>query len=236
LEIDGNGEQLRIEYDVIQYRLIIRDMNGNVKLFASFPALGEIDKAVNELKKIGKIIKEGFYTDEEAPLIQKMYDKAEKDKKGKIEKEQNPYRRMDKEELKKRYFEIANNELPKILANGFVKAFQKYKNGKSGANEICCILDINKKSKMIFVYGDGSDCEDTSDESVFLKYPCDETLYKCKLMIEAIDTLNLGQESSHWLTDAVNLAEKQNVFKDLSVTIYGNVQYGEIELDVIYEK
>jgi hypothetical protein len=49
-------------------------------------------------------------------------------------------------------------------------------------------------------------------------------------------TLNLGQESSHWLTDAISLAEEQGAFKDYTITIYGNIGYGEIELDVIYEK
>jgi hypothetical protein len=93
---------------------------------------------------------------------------------------------------------------------------------------------------MVFVYGDGGECEGADDENVFYKFSCGETLGKCKNAVGMINmlshTLNLGQESSHWLTDAIMLAEKQGAFKDYTITIYGNVGYGEIELDVIYEK
>jgi hypothetical protein len=235
MEITANGKQVRIEYDIEQYCIVIHDMNGGIGQMAYCRTFEELDKIINHVKQFDEITKEGFYSDEEAPLIQAAYENIRKIKKWKITKDANPYKKMDKEELKKIYFETANNELPKILANGFLQALQKYKKDNSGENEFCCILDIGKRSKMVFVYGDGSDCENANDEMVFYKFPCDEILYKCKLMVEAIDTLNLGQESSHWLTDAVALAENENVFNKLSVTIYGNVQYGKIELDVIYE-
>jgi hypothetical protein len=136
--------------------------------------------------------------------------------------------------ISKEYFDIANNEIPGLLAPGFVKAMKKYDSEQSG--EICCILDIDSEpSRMVFVYGDGLGCEGADDESVFFVYPCGDTLKKCKQMIGAIDTLNAGQESGHWLTDALGLAKDEGAFGDVSVTIYGDVQYGDYELDVIYE-
>jgi hypothetical protein len=154
---------------------------------------------------------------------------------GKVEKTQNPYKETNKKELSKEYFEIANNQLPEILSEGFVKAIKAFKKADSDESEICCILDIGKKSKMVFVYGDGSECDDSNDESVFFKYPCDEILQTCKLMVDALETLNMRQESIHWLIDAIKIAEEKSAFKDFSMTIYGNVQYGDHELDVIYE-
>jgi hypothetical protein len=87
---------------------------------------------------------------------------------------------------------------------------------------------------MVFAYGDGGECENATDKSVFFTYRCD-LLKKCESLVREIETLHLGQESSHWLTDAVKLAETEGAFKDLTITVYGNYQFGEIELDVIYE-
>jgi hypothetical protein len=236
---DFNDGKIMLEYDLMKPRLFYKVLDSSVE-FKQYADIEELNKTVAEMKtqweKEGyKLTNEGFHDDTEAPIFQKMFDKLEKDSKLIIKKEDNPYKKMDKEKIKKEYFGIANNELPEILSEGFVKAIQKYKKAKSDDNEICCILDINKKSKMVFVYGDGEECENADDENVFFKHPIDETLYKCKSMVEAIDTLNLSQESSHWLSDAIITAKEQSIFKDLSITIYGNVQYGEHELDVIYE-
>jgi hypothetical protein len=241
VEYKKGDEEYRLDYDLQRSRFFYKEKDDSF-VFKQCASIEEFKETIEGIKKEWedngyKSANEGFSDDTEALIMQKIFDKVEKDNKSntRVKKEENPYKNKNQEDLKKEYFNIAGSRLPKILSDGFVKALQKYKKAGNDEDEICCILDIKDKSKMIFVYGDGGDCEGAGDENVFFVYTCDGTLNKCKSMVEAIETLNLRQESSHWLTDAINIAAEQGVLKGLSITIYGNVQFGDIELDVLYE-
>jgi hypothetical protein len=232
----GNGEY-KLEYDLSRNRFFYKDNNDSF-VFKQCRDTEDFDKTIETLKKEWenngyKKTAEGFHDDNEAFLMQKIFEKVEKNKKSNDKKEENSYKNKNKDDLRKEYFQIVNNELPEKLSVGFEKAIEKYKKTDADETEICCILDI-KNAKIIFVYGEGSDCESSDDENIFFEYSCD-TLKKCKSMVDALDTLNLKQESSHWLADTINIVEGHGKLKDLSIAIYGNVQFGDIELDVIYE-
>lgn len=246
---NDNGQEIRLEYDVNNNRIYTREEDGSVQ----FLGLGgnDLPRAIealkNHFKEMGfKEADSGVYKKErhidgsKFPLHDETCDFLDCALYG-IKKQQElpeltPEEKLHIEKTTKEYFSIANKELPQILAMGFVKAMEKYDRKKS--KEICCILDIDsKQSQMVFVYGDGSDCKNTKDESVFFVYPCDDTLKKCKALAGEIKTLNVGQESAHWLSHAMELAKRKGAFKGLSrITVYGDIQYGEYELDVIYER
>jgi hypothetical protein len=240
IEYKKNNEEYRLEYDLSKIRLFYKENDGAF-IFDQCTSEKGLKEVVETIKKDWeskgyKKSGEGFHGDDETFLMQKIFDKVEKDGKSDNKKEDNPYKSKNKEALRNEYFNIANNELPKMLSAGFIKAVQKYKKSGNDEGQICCILDIaHDKPRMIFTFGDGGDCESASNENVFLVYPTDTALSKCKSMVEAVDTLNLKQESSHWLSDAAAIAAEQGALKDISVTMYGNIQFGDLELDVIYE-
>jgi hypothetical protein len=142
---------------------------------------------------------------------------------------------MNPADLRKEYFEMSNYILPKELAMGFVNAMDAYRKNKIVGSSICCIADISRKgSKLVFVIGDGGDCGSPDDEFVFYVQKYDGNLAKSRAMVEAIDTLNIGQESGHWLTDAIMIADDQGAFRDIPLEIFGNYNYGDADLDVLF--
>jgi len=164
--------------------------------------------------------------------IKKLMDEVEKEEGFSDYKSPNPYKNMDKELLKKQYFSLANDTLPATLASGFVKAMEKFRKKRSPEQyEICCVVDTQKPA-LVFSFGD--ECEDIEDEQIFHIHRCNKTIIKCAEMVDVIDTLNIGQECCHWLTDAILLAEKQDAFANTEVEILGNYMYGEYEMDVIH--
>jgi hypothetical protein len=164
--------------------------------------------------------------------IESLMDNVEKEHGVSPYKTPNPYFGQDEEVLKKQYFSLANHELPEMLALGFVKAMEKIKKKNSKQKiELCCVVDT-ENSCLVFAYGD--ECEDKEDDNVFYTHKCKEPFTKCADMVEAISTLNIGQESSHWLTDAIALAQQQEAFLNINVEILGSYMYGEYDMDVIY--
>jgi hypothetical protein len=119
-----------------------------------------------------------------------------------------------------------------MLALGFVKAMEKIKKKNSKQKiELCCIVDT-ENSSLVFAYGD--ECEDREDDNVFYAYKCKEPFTKCADLVEAISTLNVGQESTHWLTDAIALAQQQEAFQNIDIEIFGSYMYDAYDMDVIF--
>jgi hypothetical protein len=82
---EPDGCIFRLEYDNMQYRFLIRTDSGSICVFANFSSLEEVRNFaglfIDGFKHDGaEIINEGFYTKEEEPSIQNLYDNAEKDK------------------------------------------------------------------------------------------------------------------------------------------------------------
>jgi len=134
--------------------------------------------------------------------------------------------------------------LPQLLAPAFVNAMEKYR--KDSLNEkICCILNIDRKAKVSFFYGDNENMDKGTPFYEHFDEVLSETLKGTKILMEVI-TRNWTKHFARCLQIAAKLAEEQKAFDNISITIYGKLiiyghekRYGPYNIDiveVIYKK
>ena len=140
--------------------------------------------------------------------------------------------------LNKRFFELANDDLIPELADHIEIALEKFEElqkDDSDLSEIIIVADVEER-RFVFALGDGSDLESADDDCVFYIAKSDD-FKKCMKLLEFIcfgnhpeGTLRLDREVYHWIGDAL-----QDVDCNVAVTIYGNYDYGESEVDPFLE-
>lgn len=141
-------------------------------------------------------------------------------------------------ELGELFFELGNEHLVPGLSRHVEIALEKFGElqGKDEElSEMIIVADVDEKL-FAFATGDGSELESKDDESVFYIAQSPEfaeTMELLKLIgwpYNLDGTIKLTSEVYHWIGDALS-----DVNTDLSLTIYGNYDYGESEVDPFWE-
>jgi len=130
--------------------------------------------------------------------------------------------------LEEMYWDVANHVLPKLLSEGIVQAMEAYVETGIAAKaeaeddyEITCRLEV-EKGNMVF----------KRKRKVFFTFPC-ELLPRVRKWLFALKYV-LGQEASHWLNDAMDIAARKGAFYEIeSICILG--ECGGYDMDVVYE-
>ena len=121
--------------------------------------------------------------------------------------------------LEEMYTDVSNTVLPKTLSEGVVQAMKV-----CSGEEIACRLD-GDEGKMVF-YQDNN--------KPFFIFPCD-LLGRVHRWCFALKR-NQGQEATHWLSDAMVIADNAGAFKAIKHICVIGEYYGDGDMDVVFEK
>ena len=142
------------------------------------------------------------------------------------------------QELGKLFFEFGNEHLVPELSKHIEIALEKFgelQTEDDELSEMIIVADVDEKL-FAFATGDGSDLSSKDDDSVFYiaqSPEFNETMELLKLIgypynIES--HIKFTSEVYHWIGDALS-----DIETELSLTIYGNYDYGETEVDPFWE-
>ena len=120
--------------------------------------------------------------------------------------------------LEEMYWDVVNNLLPEMLAEGVAQAMAVYSEADED-NEIICQLDAEK----------GCIEFKRKKQTPFFTFPC-ELLTRIQKWCFGL-RLNQRQEASHWLDDAMKKAAKNDAFDTIKT-----ICIIDEDLDVVFEK
>jgi hypothetical protein len=126
-------------------------------------------------------------------------------------------------DLNEMYFDVVNHILPEQLSVGVIDAMKVYKPNED--NELICCVDM-KKNALIFY---------TEGKKPFYVFPC-ELLKHCIKWCSGLKLVE-RQEATHWLSDAVKASDEKGAFQSVdSICVIGETNFGDGDMDVIFEK
>lgn len=155
------------------------------------------------------------------------------------------YPGKDITELSHFFFDLGNEQLVPAVYDHIMIALPKFQELQTEDEELqdmIIIADFDENA-FVFATGTGEDLESIDDDTVFYVAK-DERFIECMELLEQIcfENNDIGEahlsketEVYHWIGDALNGLDEQKELEKMNLSVWGNYEYGESEVDPLLE-